>query len=207
MEQQSFIFMILFMTLGPIKIIPVFAQLTKNYDIKFKREVALKAALIATGMTICVALAGPNLLANFNIKLNGLRIAGGLVLLISALNSIFAPSPPPNYPPSNATAIQLAIFLATPVIVAPVGVAAILIFVMIATTRPDMDAAITQSLLTIMVLDFLVMFFIDYILKIPGLIQILQIVGSVLVFLQVALAIDTILLSFTSLGLFKGVTR
>jgi multiple antibiotic resistance protein len=52
-----------------------------------------------------------------------------------------------------------------------------------------------------MFLDFLVMFFIDKILKIPGLMAILQIMGSILVFIQVALAVQTILLGLVNIGI------
>jgi multiple antibiotic resistance protein len=54
-----------------------------------------------------------------------------------------------------------------------------------------------------MILNFFAMYFADQILKLPGFMQILQILGSVLTFLQVALAFQFILDSLTTLGLFN----
>lgn len=54
-----------------------------------------------------------------------------------------------------------------------------------------------------MVLNFLVMFFIDFLLRIPGLIAILQLFEAVLVFIQAALAVHTVIGGLISLGLFR----
>jgi hypothetical protein len=43
------------------------------------------------------------------------------------------------------------------------------------------------------------MFFIDYVVRIPGLPLILQMLGAVLVFIQVALAIETLMAGFRGL--------
>jgi multiple antibiotic resistance protein len=201
MERESFILTIFFLTLGPIKIIASFAKLTHSFDLKFKREVAVKGILVASGICLFVALLGQNMLRNYNISLEALRLAAGLVLLLSALNSIFPTVQPANQPVSQPTAIQLAISpVATPMVVPPVGIAAILIFVMLTPEYPGMDFAIAKGLLTMLALDFLVMFLIDKILKVPGLMMVLQVFGSVLVFFQVALAMQTILGTLKSLG-------
>ena len=58
MEQFSFIFTIFLMLLGPFKLIPSFAQLTRGKDGPFKRCVAIWAAAIASVLCAVVALAG-----------------------------------------------------------------------------------------------------------------------------------------------------
>lgn len=205
MEREGFIFTILFLTLGPVKIIPAFAKLTQPMPLKFKREVARKGILIAIAICLYVVVLGEGILRNYNISLEALEIAGGLVLLISALNAIFPRLQPPNPSIPQPTALQLAISpVASPIVVPPVGVAAILIFIMLAPRYAGMDFAIAKALLSILVLDFLVMFFIDKIIKVPGLMLLLQVFGSVLVFVQVALAIETILNGFRNLGVFSS---
>jgi multiple antibiotic resistance protein len=204
MEREGFIFTIFFLTLGPVKIIPAFAKLTQSMPLKFKREVALKGILIATAICLYVALLGEGILRNYEISLEALEIAGGLVLLISALIAIFPILQPRNPTRSQPTALQLAISpVASPIVVPPVGIAAILIFIMLAPRYPGINFAVTRALLIMLVLDFLVMFFIDKIVKVPGLMLLLQVFGSVLVFVQVALAIETILDAFRSLGAFS----
>lgn len=204
MEREGFIFTIFFLTLGPVKIIPAFAKLTQSMPLKFRQEVAVKGILIATAMCLYVALLGEGILRNYEISLEGLEIAGGLVLLISALNAIFPGLQPPTPVRSQPTALQLAISpVASPIVVPPVGVAAILIFIMLSPRYPGMTLAIGKALLIMLVLNFLVMFFIDKIIKVPGLLLLLQVFGSVLVFVQVALAVETILDGFRTLGIFS----
>jgi len=148
-----------------------------------------------------VALVGGSLLDKYQISLNALRIAGGLVLLIAALNNIFC-GPRSAHAKPGATAAQIAATpLAIPVIVPAAGVAAILIFMMLAPENPGMWVAIGISLPVVMVLNFLVMYFIDLVMKMPGLMLILQVVGAMLVFIQVCIGVEIILRALTNLGL------
>jgi multiple antibiotic resistance protein len=203
-EQFSFVFTIFFMLLGPLKLIPAFAGLTRGAEVRFKRDVAIRATTIALVLCAFVALAGGTLLGKYRISLEALRMGGGLVLLISALLVIFQKAQPPSPGPGTPTALQLAASpLAVPIIVPPAGVAAILIFMMLAPQYPGMMQAVAICLATIMVLDYLVMAFIDQILKTPGLALVLTVLGSVLVFVQVCLGLQMILVALTSLGVFK----
>lgn len=205
MEREAFVFTIFFLTLGPMKIIPAFAKLTKSMDFKFKREVAVKGILIATAICVGVALLGKNMLANYQISLNALELAGGLVLLISALNVIFPTIQPANPTSSQPTALQLAVSpVAMPIVVTHVGIAAILFFVMLGPRYPGIEITIAKALTLMLVLDFLVMFFIDKVVKVPGLLLVLQVFGSVLVFFQVALTTEAILDALKRLGAFRG---
>ncbi len=204
MDNTSFILTIFFLLLGPIKLIFPFAAATQKCDRRFKRQVALQATLIATLIVVLIALVGGSLLLRYRITYDSLRLAGGLVLLLSALNSIFTKPQPRETPTTQPTVRQLAISMATPVIVTPVGVAAILIFMMASPEYPGIGVVVYQSLLIIMVLDYLVMFFIDNITKVPGLASVLQVVGSVLVFVQVALGVETMIGALQGLKLIPG---
>ncbi|MCG3203594.1 MAG: hypothetical protein KCHDKBKB_00265 [Elusimicrobia bacterium] len=77
------------MLLGPFKIIPAFAGLTKGMDLQFKRAVAIQAATIASVLCAFVVIAGTALLNKYRISIDAVRITGGLVLLLAALNAIF----------------------------------------------------------------------------------------------------------------------
>ncbi len=204
MYNTSFILTIFFLLLGPIKLIFPFAAATQKCDRRFKRQVALQATLIATLIVVLIALVGGSLLLRYRITYDSLRLAGGLVLLLSALNSIFTKPQPRETPTTQPTVRQLAISMATPVIITPVGVAAILIFMMASPEYPGIGVVVYQSLLIIMVLDYLVMFFIDNITKVPGLASVLQVVGSVLVFVQVALGVETMIGALQGLKLIPG---
>lgn len=189
------------MLLGPIKIVPTFSALTKEKGLPFKRALAVRAIAIAGALVLFVALVGGVLLDRYHISLNALRISGGLVLIIAALNTIFRRSQPALAKP-GATETQIAASpLAVPVIVPPAGVAAILIFIMLAPEHPGMYLAAMIALAFVMFLDFLVMFFIDMVMKIPGLMLVLLVVGAAMVFMQVCIGVEIILRAMKDLGL------
>ncbi len=199
---DSFIFTIAFLTLGPIKIIGPFAKMTANRDPKFKKQLAIYGAIFATIICLLVALLGKGLVEKYHLIPQAITIAGGLVLLISALRIIFPPLQAEPISKPSPKLLNLAISpLASPIIVTPMGIAAILVFVLFAQGQPAMIATIYKAIFIMMFLDFLVMFFIEKILKIPGLMAILQILGSILVFIQVALAVQTILLGLVNVGI------
>ena len=201
MDQLSFVFTIFFMLLGPIKLIPAFGGLTRDADGPFKRSVAIWGTVIASVLCVFVALAGGALLAKYRISLNAVRIAGGLVLLIAALQATFRKAQAPDPGPGTPSAIQLAASpLAVPNIVPPAGVAAILIMMSLAPQYPGLAQAVAICLAIVMVLDFLVMYFIDRAMKTPGLPIVLTVLGSVLVFVQVCLAIQMMLVALQDLG-------
>jgi multiple antibiotic resistance protein len=201
MEHFPFIFTIFFMLLGPIKIIPVFAGLTREADQPFKRALAIRATLIATGLVLFVTIAGGTMLDKYQISLNALRIGGGLVLLVAGLNAIFR-KPLSANPRPGAALLQIAAApLVIPAIVPPSGIASILIFIMLAPDYAGMWLAIGIALVIVMVLDFMVMYFIDVVLKTPGLMLVLQVVGATLVFIQVCIGVEIILRALADLGL------
>ncbi len=166
---QKFIFTIFFLTLGPVKIIAPFARLTHEATPKYRRDVAIWASVIATTVVLLVALLGHRLVVNYQLSLDALRLAGGLVLLLSALFNTFPHLQPPlEVPKTQPTALQLAINpIVSPIVIPPVGVAAILIFTTLFQENFWMQLSINVSLLSVMFLDFLAMLFADKIIKFP----------------------------------------
>jgi len=201
MEQFSFIFTIFFTLLGPIKLIPAFAGLMRDADIQLKRNVAVWSVVVAFVLCVVVALVGTTILGKYRISLEGLRIAAGLVLLISALQVIFQKARPTQPISGTPKAIQLAASpVAAPMIVPAAGVAAILLCSMLAPQYPGTMQAVAICLTIIMTLNFLVMYFIDWVIKTPGLAIVLTVLGSVLVFVQACLGVQTILNGLAGLG-------
>ncbi|SEB18983.1 MarC family protein [Variovorax sp. YR216] len=201
MTSDAFIFTILFLTLGPIKMIPTFANLTKEMTLAQKRGLAIRGMLMALAICLYVSLLGRGIVRSYQISLDALGLATGFILLVSALRAIFPPTQPPDRKRDQPSLWQLAISpVASPIVVTPVGIAAILIFVMQAPGVPGMQWSIAKALLILLGLDFLVMFFIDRITRVPGLMMALQVLGTVLVVVQVALSFETFLVALKSLG-------
>jgi len=202
MDSYAFVFTILFMLLGPIKTIGPFAAATQDVDVPFQRAVAIRATLIAAALMAFVVLSGGNLLGKYQISAEALAIAGGLVLLLAALRTMFDGPPVHAKVRADAPPMKVAVSpIVHPIIVTHAGVAAILIFAMAAPRYPGMMQMIVVSLGIILVLNFIAMYFNRFIVGVGPVMLALQLLGAVLVFIQAALAIDTMLTGFKGLGL------
>ena len=80
----------LFVTLDPPGLAPVFVGLTLGMSRAAKREVALRACMIAFCILAAFALAGRPALAALGIGIPAFRIAGGLLLFYVAFDMLFS---------------------------------------------------------------------------------------------------------------------
>ena len=89
-EQLVKFFVVFFVVVDPISLIPLFAGLTQGASARYKKMMAGKSAVIA--LTICVlfALVGAKFLDIMGISLSSFRIAGGTLLFLIALDMVFA---------------------------------------------------------------------------------------------------------------------
>lgn len=83
-------FVVFFVVVEPISLIPVFAGLTQGASNAYKHKMACKAVLLAGAILIAFALAGGLLLQSMGISLDAFRIFGGLMLFLIALDMVFA---------------------------------------------------------------------------------------------------------------------
>lgn len=196
---QSLMFSLLFLMLGPIKILAPFVALTQGADPVLKRRLATRATLIAAAAVALAALMGRRSLENFGVPLPVLGLTGGLILFLVALQQVlqqYAPRPPMarTEPPT----MQLAFTpLAFPTIVTPYGIAAVILFVAIA---PDNGtaASIFGVVLLVLAIDWVAMMFAETVLRRLG--GLLQLFGVVLGVVQVALGLDVMLRQLHVLG-------
>jgi len=74
----------LLVVVDPIGLVPTFLGVTEGLSARHRRQVAMRAALIAGGVLIGAALIGDRLLYHLGITLPAFRIAGGLLLFAIA---------------------------------------------------------------------------------------------------------------------------
>lgn len=197
----SFVLTVFFLLLGPLKIIPAFAQLTRDADLAYRRRAAIYATLFATLVCVLLILLARTMVASYRLSIEALQLSAGLILLIWSLNAIFQRGDTTPKAAAHPSPVQLAMFpLTTPVIITPAGVAALMVFVLLGPKVPGSDPAVVGTLGLVMALNFLVMFFNDRIVKRQWLVALLQLLGSVLVVVQVAFAVQVILNALRSLG-------
>jgi multiple antibiotic resistance protein len=70
-------------------VLPIFIALTTDMEPSYRRAMAYKGVSIGAGVLILFALIGDSLLAMLGISLAAFRIAGGIMLLLMALEMVF----------------------------------------------------------------------------------------------------------------------
>jgi multiple antibiotic resistance protein len=90
LEQAVKFFIVFFVVVEPISLIPVFSGLTEGASDAYKRKMALKSVLVASGILLLFALVGAGFLSAMGIAIDSFRIFGGLLLFLIALEMVFA---------------------------------------------------------------------------------------------------------------------
>lgn len=83
-------FITFFVVIDPIGLAPVFVGLTTGATAQFRRQMAVRGTLIGAGILIGFAALGGVLLDAMGIGLPALRIAGGILLFLVAIDMLFA---------------------------------------------------------------------------------------------------------------------
>ena len=83
-------FVLFFVVVEPITLVPLFAALTEGAEAAFRRKMALKAVLVSGLVLLLFALGGAWFLRMMNISIDAFRIAGGVMLFLIALEMVFA---------------------------------------------------------------------------------------------------------------------
>jgi multiple antibiotic resistance protein len=196
---------IFFLTLGPLKAIAPFAQLTQGTDPEFRRAVAWRATAIATITVLAVALLGALVLENWHVSIAAIVITGSIILFCQAFQLIMqplaaAPSPPPpsagQPPPSLAIAH---IPLAIPGLVTAPGIAAIAAFMAIAAGDWTQKGIVLAALLVIMGLNLVTLLNVEVLVK-RGSPVVQKVFGWVMAVLQAALAAQYLINGLVRLG-------
>jgi multiple antibiotic resistance protein len=187
MEEIKHIFTILFLMLGPFKIIAPYTKLTSGADPVLARNVAIRSVLISTIALLLAALLGENILSQFGIPVPILAMAGGLILFLVAIRNVieqFAEQGDQNVITEPLTMKKAMYPLAFPTIVTPYGIAAVIAFISII---PDMkgDLMVGVIVLGIMALNLVMMLTIKYTHKFLAIT--LPVLGAILSVIQVAL--------------------
>jgi multiple antibiotic resistance protein len=145
-----------FATIGPIEAAVLFATLTPKMDRAARRAIAIKATAIATVILLTFTLLGRSLLAQLGVSIAALQTAGGIILLLIALDMVFA-KPGSAFkltPPEDAEAQgkdDIAVFpLATPLLAGPGAMSSGILLAANAESTAGGVAAVVAALLAVM---------------------------------------------------------
>jgi multiple antibiotic resistance protein len=176
-EQLIKFFVVFFVVVEPVSLIPVFAGLTHGASSRYKKKMAGKAAAIALGICVLFALAGAKFLQIMGIALSSFRIAGGTLLFLIALDMVFARTSGTRSTTSEAEESKkredISVFpLAFPFIAGPGALATILLTAGEISGRPLLFVGFLGVVLLVLVLCWVVM------LATPRLINVLGVTGA-----------------------------
>ncbi len=186
-----------FATIGPIDVVAVFVVLTATETAKYRRVMAIRCILIATAILLVFALFGEALLSSLDISIAALRTAGGILLLLIAIEMVFARS-------SGATTTtyeeekeaetkqDISVFpLATPLIAGPGAMGAAIL--LMANTQGDilLQIMVIASLLLVLFVTLIALLLAGKIQKFLGITGV-QVISRVLGVLLSVLAVQFI---------------
>jgi len=192
------IFILFFLTLGPLKAILPFARATRGTELAFQRTVAWRSTAIATVIVLVVALLAPSVLTNWHVSPPAISMTSGIILFTQALRIVMrtpavVPGSAEQQTSPSPRSPAIAVFpLAIPAIVTAPGIAAIAVIVILNKHDLAHEAIVIAILLGMMVLNLLTLWNNETILK-RGLAGILPVVGWVMAVLQAALAVQIII--------------
>ncbi len=82
-------FVTLFVIIDPVGLAPLFVALTQGMSVSQRRKVAIRACLVAVGILTLFGVAGEAVLNFLGISMPAFRIAGGVLLFLTALDMLF----------------------------------------------------------------------------------------------------------------------
>lgn len=196
-----------FATIGPLDAAAIFAALTVTGTPQHRRSMAVRGTLIATVILVVFALVGEFLLAKLGISLAALRTAGGILLLLIAIELVFARSSggtsTTDEEAQEAISRQdISVFpIATPVIAGPGAMGAAIL--LMANTEGDLklQAVVIASLLVIMLFTAVALLLAGKIHRLLGVTG-MQVISRIMGVLLSALAVQFIFDGIEQSGIF-----
>jgi len=195
MEELVKAFVIFFATMGPLDNIGPFAALTKNHTPAERRQVAFKAVGVAALIIVLFGVLGDDLLGFFGVGMGEFKIAGGLLLLLAALNMVTA-SGDEDFTEKGGGKRDVAIYpLAMPLLAAPDGLAAMVMQVHRAQGDILIEAGIIGVALFVnllVLISFLATSFLIRVLGTSGIDVLSRVMGLILAALGVEFMVEGI---------------
>ncbi len=208
LETGLLAFFTLFATISPIDTAAVFAALTINSSAAHRRSMAIKGALIGTAILVVFWLIGDLMLKRLGITLAALRTAGGILLLLIAIDMVFArPSGGVSTTDDETEEAEhkddISVFpLATPLIAGPGTMGAIILLAAQAGSDWRNQMAVLGGLIAVMTITLVLLLIAGKLQKFLGVTG-LTVIGRVIGVLLAALAVQFIFDGIASSGLFS----
>ena len=187
-----------FATVGVADIAFIFAGLTRNYTARQRFVAASRGVLVATGILLFFSFVGNLILEVFGITLPALRVAGGILLLLIAIDMVFArhtggTGTTTEEEAEGMTREDISVFpLAMPLLAGAGSISAVILFTTGARSDIEFWIVVAALLATLFLawLALLVAIPIQRVLGLTGMSVVTRVVGILLTALAVQFVFD-----------------
>lgn len=205
MDELLKFFVLLFVVVEPVTLVPVFASLTDGASERYKRKMSIKAVAVSGIVLALFALAGAWFIRMMGISIDAFRIAGGVMLFLIALEMVFARESGTKTTSEEKNEVQqradISVFpLAFPFIAGPGALATVLLT--FGTLKPDW--LMTLGLLAVIALVLLITLvlllmtpLVNRVMGVTGAHVVSRLAGVVLAALAVQFMVDGLRDAFT----------
>lgn len=83
-----------FAVIDPIGTIPVYLEATKEFDLIYKKKIAIRSSIVAFLILLFFIVLGQLILKGMSVSLDAFQISGGVILFLFALTMIFGDGKP-----------------------------------------------------------------------------------------------------------------
>ncbi|NAZ77549.1 NAAT family transporter [Kineococcus sp. T13] len=184
-------FVTLFVIMDPLGTVPIFLGLTGTFSAAERSRAARQAVLVAFGVIIAFALFGQRILDYLHISLPALQAAGGLLLLLIALELLTGKGDEPT----STVGVNVAMVpLGTPLLAGPGAIVATMVFVQQAEGWDD-RVAVAAGVVAVHVTLWLAMRFAGVVHRLlgdSGVLLVTRVAGLLLSAIAVQLVADAV---------------
>src|ERR1700751_981843 len=174
-EQSLKFFVVFFVVVDPVSLIPLFTGLTAGAGASYKRRMAVEAVTISAAILLLFALGGTGFLQLMGISLEAFRIFGGFLLFLLALEMVFARESGTRTSSDEAAESRrradISVFpLAFPFIAGPGALATILLWFgpVHLGEQPALFAAYLLAVLLVLLIALAMMLLADPLMRVSG---------------------------------------
>jgi len=196
-------FITLIVVIDPIGLAPLFVALTQGMTTAERRAIALRACLISVGLLTLFGLFGEAVLGFAGISLSAFRIAGGILLFLTALDMLFERRTQRRRGQASRANDPSVFPLATPLISGPGAIASMILLT--GQAGGEWSGILAIHLVMIAVITVVLMFFfaaglLERLLGETGINVVTRLLGMLLAALSVQFVID----GLRSVGVIAG---
>jgi multiple antibiotic resistance protein len=186
-------FVTLFVIIDPIGLVPLFVALTQGMPAAARRAIGLRAVIVAAVLLTVFAYAGEAVLGFVGISMPAFRIAGGILLFLTALDMLFDRRAKRREDQTEEDRPDPSVFpLAIPLIAGPGAIASM---ILLAGQQPGLAGlgmliAVMLAVLTLVMLLFLTANLFERALGRVGINVVTRLLGMLLAALSVQFVLD-----------------